>query len=391
MSEQHPEGGTSPPPPGWRPGPPAGEFRPGAGPSSGGRPPVGPTPGWTQPLGAPTQAQGSAWQQPSGVPPPPWESRPPQAFWYDSQKAQLPGAQLTGPPPWVPAAAGPAGQGSDEGRVRWWPLLLPLSLVLGLLGGLFGAVLIGSPDPAPSPVAPAVPVITASGPVAGGSKASPVIDVADKVLPSVVSIQVKSRAAEVTGSGFVYDGVGHIVTNNHVVEPAVDGGGEIVVLLSDGSRQPATIVGRSPSYDLAVIQLEDRSALVPATLGRSANTQQSGSIGVGFSIPIDQVRRTVDQIIDIGHAEYPVVGAQVRITPALDGARVQEVTDASPAAQAGLEKGDIITAVNGTPVADGVELIVTIRSFAPGDVVTLSVESDGRADDVEVKLGTKVG
>ena len=50
-----------------------------------------------------------------------------------------------------------------------------------------------------------------------------------------------------------------------------------------------------------------------ATLGGSA-TQQSGSIGVGFSIPIDQVSRTVKQIIATGHAEYPVIGAEVSLS-----------------------------------------------------------------------------
>ena len=67
-----------------------------------------------------------------------------------------------------------------------------------------------------------MPVITSSGPVAGGSKADPVVTVADKVLPSVVSIDVRGKSEEVTGSGFVYDDQGRVVTNNHVIEPAVE-------------------------------------------------------------------------------------------------------------------------------------------------------------------------
>jgi putative serine protease PepD len=276
----------------------------------------------------------------------------------------------------------------------------------------------------------------------------------------------------VTGSGFVYDEDGRVVTNNHVIEPAVSGG-DIKVFLPDGSSRAATIVGRSPSYDLAVLSLADAGGLVPATigtservkvgqsvvaigsplglsstvtagiisathrpvtaggegetsyinalqtdaainpgnsggpladldgfvigvnsaiatLGRSAG-QQGGNIGVGFAIPIDQVAHTVDEIIATGHAEYPVIGARVTIANGFGGAKIESVTSASPAEQAGLEKGDLIRAINGEPVDDGVELIVTIRSFEPGDTITLTVQRDGDAEQVDITLGKKVG
>ena len=64
---------------------------------------------------------------------------------------------------------------------------------------------------------------------------------------------------------------------------------------------------------------------------------QSGNIGVGFSIPIDQVEHTVEQIIDTGHAEYPVIGAQVSLVRTLGGAEIETVTGSSPADQAGLQ------------------------------------------------------
>ncbi|MEJ7690705.1 MAG: PDZ domain-containing protein [Nocardioidaceae bacterium] len=102
-----------------------------------------------------------------------------------------------------------------------------------------------------------------------------------------------------------------------------------------------------------------------ATIGQSSS-DQAGNIGVGFSIPIDQVVSTVKQLIETGQAEYPVIGAQVSVAPTSDGARILEVDAGSPADQAGLESGDVVTKIDGDGVHDGVELIVKIRSFAPG-------------------------
>jgi putative serine protease PepD len=354
-----------------------------------------------------------------------------------------------------------------------WPLAI-VALILGLVGGVVGAAVVTASDQEASPLArqPASPVITSSGPIAGGRSANPVVTVARKVLPSVVSIDVRGDTVEVTGSGFVYDRDGRVVTNNHVIEPAV-GSGDIRVILPDGTVRQASIVGRSPSYDIAVIELDDASGVIPAALGQSdpvrvgesvvaigsplgldatvtsgiisathrpvtaggrgetsyinalqtdaainpgnsggplvdldgfvigvnsaiatlgaSGDGQSGNIGVGFSIPIDQVKHTVDEIISTGHAEYPVIGAQVSVARSLDGARVEDVTDASPAAKAGLQVGDLITAVDGEQVADGVELIVTIRSFEPGDVVRLTVRRDGDLKRFDVTLGEQVG
>jgi putative serine protease PepD len=315
-------------------------------------------------------------------------------------------------------------------------------------------------------------VITSSGPIAGGIKQSPVVGVARKVLPSVVSIDVRGMASEVTGSGFVYDARGHVVTNNHVIEPAGTYG-EIRVRLPDGSELPADLVGRSPSYDLAVVKLDDASRLVPAALGTSkrvevgqsvvaigsplglnstvtsgiisatrrpvtaggegetsylnalqtdaainpgnsggplvdldgfvigvnsaiatvgsSGTSQSGSIGVGFSIPIDQVRYTVEQIIATGHAEYPIIGANVVGSEGLGGAKIDEVSPGGPAAEAGLQAGDLVKEIDGVEVRDGSELIVGIRSYQPGDTVTLTVLHDGRLTRLEVVLGKEIG
>ncbi|MGH3503428.1 MAG: S1C family serine protease [Nocardioidaceae bacterium] len=349
-----------------------------------------------------------------------------------------------------------------------------MALVLGLCGGAGGALLVDQAqrDAAESPDSQVHAPVIEPGPVShAGGTSSPVEAVADAVLPSVVSIEVHGLKLGVTGSGFMYDEDGHVVTNNHVIEPAV-GGGEIRVSLPDGATTSATIVGRSPSYDIAVIQLDDSGHTVPATLGSSADVQvgqrvvafgsplglnatvtsgiisathrpvtagghgetsyinalqtdaainpgnsggplvdlsarvvgvnsaiatvtpnasESGNIGVGFSIPIDQVVRTVKQIVTTGHAVYPVIGAEVSVRHGIGGAELRDVTDGSPADQAGLRPGDLVEKIDGEAVDDGIELIVQIRAHRPGETVTLEYQRGGDESTVDVALGKKVG
>src|SRR4051812_43777890 len=102
-----------------------------------------------------------------------------------------------------------------------------------------------------------------------GGRAEPagVSRIAAVVLPTVVSLEVRGNGRGATGSGVVVRPDGYILTNNHVVSDAVDGG-SITVTFSDGTRAPARIVGRSPTYDLAVVRV-DRNDLSTATLGDS--------------------------------------------------------------------------------------------------------------------------
>ena len=294
--------------------------------------------------------------------------------------------------------------------------------------------------------------------------------IADTMLPAVVSISSESQSDSGTGSGFVVRPDGYIVTNNHVVENSANGG-NITVQFDDGASVAAEIVGRNPSYDIAVLKV-DRNDLPTATIGDSdavdvgdtavalgsplglsgtvtsgiiSATQRpvtaggqwetsyinaiqtdaainpgnsggplvnaaaevigvnsaiatlggefggsAGSIGLGFAIPSNTAKRIVDEIIATGRASTPIIGVNLEIDDtAVNGATVGDVTPGSPAEAAGIKAGDVITAVNGAPVPDAVTLITRIRSFAPGDTVTLTVESNGRSRDVEVTLGSK--
>jgi putative serine protease PepD len=299
--------------------------------------------------------------------------------------------------------------------------------------------------------------------------------VAEVLLPSTVQILATDGGESgATGSGFVLDRRGHVVTNNHVVAGAAGDDGRLQIVDQSGNRYDATLVGRSPVYDLAVLYAPEVRKLQPAALGSAEQLRvgegvvaigsplgltstvtagivsavdrpvttgssaddtsyinavqtdaainpgnsggplvnlagqvvgvnsaiattgglgETGNIGVGFAIPIEQVRTTSRQILRDGEARYPVIGATVQTGTGdnPEGASVDDVLDGSPAAAAGLRQDDLITAIDGQRVTDGIALIVAIRAHQPGETVELTVERDGQERVVEVTLDSKVG
>jgi len=292
-----------------------------------------------------------------------------------------------------------------------------------------------------------------------------VADIAQRVLPSVVSISAVSSSGGGTGTGFVIDSTGYILTNNHVIAEAASDGGDIEVQLNDGTTLQATIIGRDSSYDLAVLKVnqtgltaltfgnsddvavgdsviaigsplglsgtvtlgivsaKDRAvtagesagdssfinaiqtdaAINPgnsggplvnsagavigvnsaiATLGSSSLSSQSGSIGLGFAIPINQARKTAEQLIKNGKATYPVVGVSVDMQYAGDGAKIADTSNAilpgGPASKAGLRAGDLIVKFDGRTITTPEELIVAIRSKSVGDRVVIEYKRAGK-------------
>ena len=123
-----------------------------------------------------------------------------------------------------------------------------------------------------------------------------------------------------------------------------------------------------------------------ATMGMGA---QSGSIGLGFAIPIDVAKRITDEIIATGTSSTPIIGVSLDTAFTGPGGRVEEVTPGGPADLAGLQPGDLITRVDGQVVADSTQLIVSIRAKAPGDTVRLTVERNGQTSDLEMTLGSQ--
>ena len=113
-----------------------------------------------------------------------------------------------------------------------------------------------------------------------------------------------------------------------------------------------------------------------ASMG-AASGQQAGSIGLGFAIPIDTVKRITNELIKNGSASTPVIGVQLDTGYTGDGAKVGEITSGGAAEAAGMQSGDVITKIDGKQVADSTALVVAIRSNAPGDTITLTVVRDG--------------
>jgi putative serine protease PepD len=427
----------------------------------------------------------------------PWWSQPSGGSWDTPSYVTEPTTPLPGTGgPATPYAGGggtlwdvpgaPMDTLGREPRERRAPgvgVLVALALVIALLaGGAGGAAgyLLAHRENASVTVegtnlgtAPARSVERPANSIAG---------VAAAVLPSVVQIKVETTSGGGTGSGFVLDNDGFIVTNNHVVADAGSSG--VTVSFADGKTAKARVVGKSGSYDLAVLKVDvkglkalplgnsdsvvvgdpviaigsplglsgtvtsgivsakDRpvtagdtgggsdsayinaiqtdAAINPgnsggplvnldgevvgvnsaiATLGASLGGQ-SGSIGVGFAIPINQARRTVEQIVNTGEAQFPIIGASLDGTYDGEGARIassgtangkEPIVPGGPAERAGLKPGDVIVAIDGKPVADGSELIVSIRTHSPGDTITLTLQRDGNERTVKVKLGSTKG
>ena len=305
------------------------------------------------------------------------------------------------------------------------------------------------------------------------------------VLPSVVKIYVEGAQASGSGSGVVLSSDGEILTNNHVVEAAAEGG-RIAVSFEDGTSAEATILGRDPLTDLAVIKAEDVSDLNPADIGssdtlsvgqqvialgapyglestvttgivsalnRPVSTQgedvsdpatvlpaiqtdaainpgnsggplidlsgkvigidtaiktssgsegsQGGSIGLGFAIPIDDAMPVVEQLRAGEAPTHAVIGVSVQDAAddvgLPDGALVGEVESGSAADDAGLDSGTVITKVDDHVISDADSLVATVRTYRPGDEVTLTVStatsdgtSTGDTDTLNVTLGSDV-
>ena len=377
----------------------------------------------------------------------------------------------------------PGTESTPEGRRRARPAtLIGVAAVTALLiggGAGYGGALLAERGDAPSaapgststqgPGASPTPSAASPEPVPPGGSGMDTVAVAKRALPGTVTIQVGRS----TGSGFVIDGQGRIMTNNHVVAGAPSGA-PIRVNFTDGRRQAATLVGRSPSYDLAVIKVKPAGYLRPVELGnsdavqvgepvlaigaplglpgtvtqgivsaqnrpvvvqsvgdadaplafidgiqtdasinpgnsggplvdararvvgvtsailtRGNSDQQTGNIGLGFAIPINQAKTIGDLLIKNGKATYPVIGASLREVPG--GLELTEVDGNGPAGIAGLREGDRVTKIDDRRVNATEELIVEIRKRRPGDKVVLEYARGNQNVRATVTLGSREG
>jgi S1-C subfamily serine protease len=291
------------------------------------------------------------------------------------------------------------------------------------------------------------------------------------VTPTVVSISVTSPAGSGTGSGSIYRSnasTSFIITNNHVIETAVTTG-SIKVEFTNGDQVAATIVGRDPMYDLAVLSIrtgnlptiaigdsskvsvgdsvlaigsplglastvtsgivsalnrpvttgdegsqsfvnaiQTDAAINPGNSGGALVDTQgriigvnsaiatlssggtSGSIGLGFSIPINEAKRVIEEIISTGKSTRPVLGVFFDTSYTGVGARILRLSPGEGAERAGIPAGSVIKSIDGVKIADDVAAIVKIRSYAPGTTITIVVDppNSGASKTFKVTLGS---
>ncbi|MFD1940247.1 MULTISPECIES: S1C family serine protease [Nonomuraea] len=415
----------------------------------------------------PAQPYGTGWGDPSGRS----AANDTAVFGAPEQGPPLPPPPPTqavgmghgwGPPP-IPADGGyaPSRRGPSTG------VLVALAVVIALLASVMGSVgtyLLtrqGSSGTDPSyslGPAPSADTSRAPGTIAG---------VASRVLPSVVSLEVEGNADAGTGSGFLIKG-GYVVTNNHVVALAAQGGA-IKIVFNNRKSTSGRIVGRDPGSDLAVVKPDQTFGTPEITLGNSdqvvvgdpviaigsplgltgtvttgivsslnrpvvagedndpdpayisaiqtdaainpgnsggplvntkgevvgvnsaiatlsrAVSSQSGSIGLGFAIPINQARRVAQEIVTTGSAKRVKIGIMVDSGYRGEGVRIasqpaqgrQPVEADGPAGKAGLKAGDIILEIDGLRIQDSTELISLIRSKNPNSKISIKYKRGG--------------
>lgn len=388
----------------------------------------------------------------------------------------------------IPLPSDEPVEGTVQGRhVKAVAVLGATAFVFGAGGVGVGAALFN--DSGSSPVSSLGAPTSTVSPSALTTNPKTYAGIAAKVLPSVVSINVTGTNQSDTGSGVVLSSDGYILTNNHVVAAAANGGSTSVTF-NDGSTKGAKVVGTDALDDLAVVKVS-KTGLSPASLGNSAAIQvgdpvlavgsplglsgtvtsgivsainrpvetqsdsqqqqdpfglggssgsqpanptvidaiqtdaainpgnsggalvdaagqvvginsaiaslgssslsgsQSGNIGVGFAIPINQAKLIANELIKTGHATHPLLGISLldqTTSTGVDRAVVHTVTSGGPADNAGIKAGDVITAVDGTRTAGADAVIASIRSHQPGQRVTVTIERGGSSRTVTAVL-----
>ncbi|MEU6016117.1 trypsin-like peptidase domain-containing protein [Streptomyces sp. NPDC047515] len=223
-------------------------------------------------------------QHPQGAQPVLQPQLPQSTQWLQYDPWGAPRQPLTDPGP-------PLGAENGRKKSRRGSLLIGavlLALVAGGIGGGIGSYIErnGGLTQVELPQA---------GRNAGGRAPDSVAGIAASALPSVVTLHVSGAAESGTGTGFVLDNRGHILTNNHVVAPA-GSSGEITVTFSGGETAHAEVVGKDSGYDLAVVKVTGVLGLKPLPLGNSDNVQVGDPV-VAIGAPFDLSNTVTSGII----------------------------------------------------------------------------------------------
>ncbi|RZU44322.1 putative serine protease PepD [Streptomyces sp. BK022] len=358
---------------------------------------------------------------PLADPPAPAPTVPAPARSPEAVSAPAPGQAVQDPAPrqtlrhdpWNPAPLQHPGAPATDVRPQWpgWRrvlgVLLGVTLLAAGIGGFLGAwVEREGTTTVRLPRAGAVP---------DGRERDSVAGIAARALPGVVTLHVRGGEEGGTGTGFVLDGRGHILTNDHVVAPA-SGGGDITVTFSGGETAEAEVVGRDSGYDLAVVRVKGVRGLTPLTLGDSdavrvgdpvvaigapfdlANTVTSGIVsakdrpitagggkGDGTGVSYVDALQT-DAPINPGNSGGPLLDARARVIGVNSAIRsADRDSDSTESRSGSIGLGFAIPANQARRVAE--ELINTGRATHP--VIGVSLDLDYAGDGA--RIGTEGG
>ncbi|MFF4831997.1 trypsin-like peptidase domain-containing protein [Streptomyces sp. NPDC001315] len=358
------------------------------------------------PHGAPAAVAAPA--QPPALPQAPFPDTPPPTDPWQRYDPWAPAPLATAAPLQLNGAAVPSER-QRRSRVRRALVggAVLLALVAGGVGGVVGAYLernggLGTVE------------LPQAGEEDTGRAPDSVAGIAARALPGVVTLHVTGAEEQGTGTGFVLDTRGHILTNNHVVEPA-GADGDITVVFNGGETAKAEVVGHDSGYDLAVVKVTGVSGLRPVPLGNSDNVRVGDpvvAIGAPFDLegtvtsgiisakerPITAGGETdgsdvsyvdalqTDAPINPGNSGGPLLDSQARVIGINSAIRSADSGSDSETGQAGsIGLGFAIPVNQGKRVAE--ELINTGRATHPVIGVTLDMDYTGDG----ARVGTKSG
>jgi putative serine protease PepD len=187
--------------------------------------------------------------------------------------------------------------------------------------------------------------------------------------------------------------VGIVSALNRPVFGAADGDTQFTAfdaIQTDAALNPGNSGGALVDMNGELVGMNSAVASL-GSVGDAARTQ-SGSIGIGFAIPVDHAARIARELIATGTASHAWLGAQIGTEMDSDGARIVGVTSGSPAAEAGLPNGALVTKVDEQVIQNAGALSAAVQSQAPGARVTVGfIDPSGDPRTVLVALGTDQG
>jgi S1-C subfamily serine protease len=193
---------------------------------------------------------------------------------------------------------------------------------------------------------------------------------------SVVAIGSPLGLASTVTSGIVS------ALNRPVLAGSIGSESYVNAIQTDAAINPGNSGG-------ALLDSQGRIIGVNSAIATLSSGGASGSIGLGFAIPINEAKRVIDELIATGKSTRPVLGVFFDTTYTGTGARIGRLSPNEGAEKAGIPAGSVITSIDGVKIADQVGAIVKIRSYAPGSTINVTVDlPTGGSKSFKVTLGT---